>query len=126
MEIYGLGLVGVCMFIGSTVGTLIGKLVNSLVPSVEITGDIGGVGFSMLLLILVTNYLEKSGKPLSEKTGKGILLLSALYIPIVVAMSANQNLYSAFSSGLVAFAAGIVATVGGLLLVPVISKLGKK
>ena len=126
MEIYGLGLVGVCMFIGSFVGTLIGKVVNTLVPSVEISGDIGGVGFAMLLLILITNYLDKKGKPLSEKTGRGIGLLSALYIPIVVAMSANQNMYSAFSSGLVAFAAGILATLGGLVLVPVISKLGKK
>ena len=126
MEIYGLGLVGICMFIGSLFGNLIGKLINSLVPSVEITGDIGGVGFAMLLLIIGTNYIDKKGKPLSEKTSRGISLLSALYIPIVVAMSANQNMYSAFSSGAVAFVAGILATIGGLLLVPVITKIGKE
>lgn len=117
MEIYGLGLIAMCMFIGSFIGRIIGVLVG-------VNGDVGGVGFAMLLLILITNYLEKKGKPLSQGTGRGILLLSSLYIPIVVAMSAKQDVVSAFQGGAVAFIAGGVATVGGIMLVPVISKIG--
>ncbi len=117
MEIYGLGLVAMCMFIGSFIGRIIGVLVG-------VSGDVGGVGFAMLLLILITNYLEKKGKPLSQGTGRGILLLSSLYIPIVVAMSAKQDVVSAFQGGAVALIAGGVATVGGIMLVPVISKIG--
>ncbi len=118
MEIYGLGLVGFFMFLGSFLGRLVGKLVG-------IDGDIGGVGFAMLFLILCTNYLEKKGRPISKKTGNGILLLSSLYIPIVVAMSSIQDMATAFDQGIVAIAAGLFATLAGLLLVPVISKIGK-
>jgi malonate transporter MadL subunit len=116
MEIYGLGLVGICMFIGVFIGNILGQLLG-------INGDVGGVGFAMLLLVIYTNYKESKGQPLSEKTEKGIHLLSALYIPIVVAMSSIQNVVAAFSGGAVAFLAGGVATVGAILLVPVISKL---
>lgn len=118
MEIYGLGLVAFSMFLGSFIGRIFGKITG-------IGGDIGGVGFAMLFLILYTNYLEKKGKPISKKTGNGILLLSSLYIPIVVAMSSIQNMATAFDQGLVAIAAGVLATLAGLLLVPVISKIGK-
>lgn len=117
MEIYGLGLIALCMFIGSFIGRVLGIAVG-------VSGDVGGVGFAMLLLIIITNYFEKKGKPISEKTGKGMLLLSSLYIPIVVAMSAKQDVVSAFQGGVVAFVAGTLATIGGLILVPVISKIG--
>ena len=119
MEIYGLGLVALCMFIGSFFGTLIGKLIGT-------GGNVGGVGIAMLLLILISNFYESNGKSFSEKTQNGILLLSALYIPIVVAMSAIQNVVSAFQGGLVAFLAGAIPTVGVLFLVPFITKLGKE
>ncbi len=117
MEIYGLGLVAFSMFLGSFIGRIVGQLVG-------IGGDIGGVGFAMLFMILYTNFLDKKGKPIAEKTGKGILLLSSLYIPIVVAMSSIQNMATAFEQGAVAIVAGVLATLGGLLLVPVMSKLG--
>ena len=119
MEIYGLGLVGICMFVGSFIGKLIGQLIGT-------NGDVGGVGFAMLLMMFFTNYLEQNGRPLSEKTSRGISLLSSLYIPIVVAMSATQNVVQAFSGGIIALLAGVLATVAGLLLVPIISKLGRK
>jgi malonate transporter MadL subunit len=116
MEIYGFGLVAACMFIGSFIGRTLGTMLG-------INGDIGGVGFAMLLLVIITNYKESKGKPLAEKTQNGIRLLSALYIPIVVAMSSIQNVVAAFSGGAVAFLAGGVTTVGATFLVPVISKL---
>lgn len=119
MEIYGLGLVGICMFIGSFIGRLIGHAVG-------INGDVGGVGFAIIILILYTNYLDKKGKPLTEKTSKGISLLNALFIPIVVAMSMIQNVVVAINGGLVPLLAGVLATLGGILLVPVMLKFVKK
>ncbi|SHJ74236.1 malonate transporter, MadL subunit [Dethiosulfatibacter aminovorans DSM 17477] len=116
MEIYGFGIVAICMYIGSFIGMTLGKVLG-------ISGNVGGVGFAMLMLVVFTNYRESKGKPLSERTQNGIRLLSALYIPIIVAMAANQNVVAAFEGGAVAFLAGGVATIGAILLVPVISKL---
>ncbi|MDK2867716.1 MAG: hypothetical protein PWP51_443 [Clostridiales bacterium] len=118
MEIYGLGIVAFCMYIGSFVGYFIGKLLG-------VSGNVGGVGFAMLLLVLLSNYYETKKGGWSERTQNGILLLSALYIPIVVAMAGIQNVVAAFSGGAVAFLAGGIATIGSMLLVPLIGKLGK-
>ena len=61
---------------------------------------VGGVGFAMLMLVIFTNYREAKGKALSERTQNGIRLLSALYIPIIVAMAARQNVVAAFEAEL--------------------------
>lgn len=119
MEILGFGFIGLCMFLGSFIGVLVGK-------GLGINENVGGVGFAMLFLVLITNYLESKGKAFSEGTSRGIKLLSALYIPVVVAMSSIQNVVAAFGSGMVAFLAGAIATVGSLLLIPVITKLVTK
>ena len=119
MEIYGFGLVALCMYIGSFLGMGLGKVLG-------ISGNVGGVGFAMLLLVALSNYLESKGKPLSERTQNGIRLLSALYIPIIVAMASRQNVVAAFEGGAVAFLAGGIATIGSILLVPVIIKLTVK
>ncbi|HAE42262.1 MAG TPA: malonate transporter subunit MadL [Clostridiales bacterium] len=116
MEIFGFGIVAFCMFIGSFIGRGLGEILG-------VSGDVGGVGFAMLLLVVISNYRESKGKPLSEKTQNGIILLSALYIPIIVAMSAIQNVVAAFAGGAVAFLAGGVATIGAMLLIPLISKI---
>ncbi len=116
MEIFGFGLVAICMFIGSFIGRGLGSILG-------VSGDVGGVGFAMLLLVIISNYRESKGKPLSEKTQNGIILLSALYIPIIVAMSSIQNVVAAFAGGAVAFLAGGVATIGAMLLIPLISKI---
>lgn len=119
MEIYGFGLVAICMYIGSFIGMSLGKILG-------ISGNVGGVGFAMLLLVAITNYLESKGKPLSERTQNGIRLLSALYIPIIVAMASRQNVVAAFSGGAIAFLAGGLATIGAMMLVPLIMKLTVK
>lgn len=119
MEIYGFGLVSLCMYIGSYIGITLGKLLG-------VSGNVGGVGFAMLLLVVISNYKESTGKPLSERTQNGIRLLSALYIPIIVAMASIQNVVAAFTGGAVAFLAGGIATIGSIMLVPVITKLTMK
>jgi len=97
------------MFIGETIGTFLGTIIG-------IGGDIGGVGFAMLLLLLFGNLVK-----LDEKTSRGITFLSAIYIPIIVAMSSIQNVVAAIKGGPVALLAGLLATVASVLLVPIIS-----
>ncbi len=118
MEIYGLGILGGCMYVGFFIGKL-------LAQALGLSGDVGGVGFAMILMIVVDTVLKKKGKPLSEKTAGGIKFMSGLYIPVVVAMSMNQNVYAAVTQGLVPIVSGILATVLSLLLIPFLSKLGK-
>jgi malonate transporter MadL subunit len=116
MEIYGLGIVAACMYIGSFLGISLGKLLG-------ISGNVGGVGFAMLILVVLSNYLEATGNPLLEKTQDGIKFLSALYIPVIVAMAAKQNVVAAVEGGIVAVLAGGIATIGSMLFIPFLSKL---
>lgn len=59
-----------------------------------VPANAGGVGIAMLLLIFVGSYLGKRGL-LSAKTEQGVEFWSAVYIPIVVAMAAQQNVLGA-------------------------------
>ena len=116
MEIYGFGIVAACMYVGSFLGIYLGKLLG-------INGNVGGVGFAMLLLVVLSNYLEATGAPLQEKTQNGIKFLSALYIPVIVAMAAKQNVVAAVEGGIVAVLAGGIATIGSMLFIPFLSRL---
>lgn len=118
MNIYGVSLLAGCYLLGKMMGFGLGKLIN-------IDGDIGGVGFGIVLLMLSTNHLKKRGW-LPDKTERGILFWSAIYIPIIIAMAATQNVKAAVSGGSIAILAGIGATIVGLMLVPVLAKIGHK
>ena len=87
MVIYGVALLAGCMLVGAFIGELIGKLIG-------IDANVGGVGISMLLLILVAAKGKASGRlrPISQT---GITFWSAIYIPVVVAMAASQNVVAA-------------------------------
>lgn len=50
--------------------------------------------------------------------------VSAMYIPIVVAMASTQNVVAAVSAGPVALLAGLGATVLCWALVPMLSRIG--
>jgi len=117
MVLYGTAALAICMLIGQLVGELLGILLG-------IDANIGGVGFAMVLLIFVTGWLRKR-KLLPEPTERGLLFWSAMYIPIVVAMAAIQDVSGAVAGGPMAVLAGIAATAMGAALVPVISKIGK-
>ena len=45
MKIYGVSLLAACFLIGKFLGNFLGKIMN-------INADVGGVGFSMIILIL--------------------------------------------------------------------------
>jgi len=107
-----------CFLLGKFMGNILGVIIN-------IDGDIGGVGFAMLILMLSSAFMRKKGWFI-EESETGILFWSSMYIPIIVAMSATQNMKAAISGGLVSIIAGIVVTLVCLMLVPLISKIGKK
>jgi malonate transporter MadL subunit len=49
-----------------------------------------------------------------------------MYIPIVVAMAARQNVVAALSSGWLAVLAGLAAVAASVALVPLLSRLGDR
>lgn len=117
MKIYGVAILAACYLLGKLMGSLLGEWMG-------INGNIGGVGFAMALLLFVNSYIYQK-QPLSQKTSEGILFWSALYIPIVVAMSATQNVKAALSGGWVAILVGVLCTLTCFLLVPLLSKIGR-
>ena len=118
MIIYGVAFLAFCTLAGIFIGELLGKLIG--VPA-----NVGGVGIAMMLLIFLGSYLHKRGV-LDATSEKGVAFWSAIYIPIVVAMAAQQNVYGALSGGPMAIIAGTVAVVVAFALVPVLSRIGQK
>jgi len=103
---------------GIFAGELLGKLLG--VPA-----NVGGVGIAMVLLILLGSYLKKRGL-FNMETEQGVKFWSAVYIPIVVAMAAQQNVYGALSGGPMAILAGVAAVAVAFALVPVLDRIGRK
>ena len=118
MKIYGVALLAGCFLVGKILGNILGVLIS-------IDGDIGGVGFAMILLMLSSTYMRRNGM-LVEESERGILFWSSMYIPIIVAMSATSNVKAAASGGPAAVIAGIAVTLICFMLVPLISKIGKE
>lgn len=105
-----------CMIAGIFVGELLGKLIG-------VQANVGGVGIAMLLLILLSDSMRKRGK-LNPVTSQGVLFWSSIYIPVVVAMAAKQNVIAAVKGGPAALLAGSLAVCVSFALVPVISRMG--
>lgn len=116
--IYGVAILAGCAFLGSFIGNILGLLTG-------INSDIGGVGFSMLLLLLVTNS-KKMNKILPENYTKGIDFWKEMFIPVIIAMSASQNVVSALDGGVLALVAGVGVVILSLLLVPFFNIFNKK
>ena len=117
MTIYGVALLATCYIAGQLFGEGLGKMLG-------IDANVGGVGFAMLLLILLGNWLQKQGL-LAPETEKGIGFWSQMYIPVIVAMSATQNVSAAISGGFVALLAGVIPTAVAFAAIPLIAKLFK-
>lgn len=113
MIIYGVALLAGCYIVGNLIGGMLGHLVG-------IQANIGVVGFAMLILIIISTWAKEKGL-MKEKEEQGIKFWSAMYIPIVVAMSSIQNVAAALSGGLIAIIGGAVAVLIGFLIIPVLS-----
>ena len=114
MNIYGVSLLAFCFLFGKIIGTYLGSLIG-------LSGDVGGVGFSMFLLVYINSYLKKKNINTS-KSENGIIFWSTMYIPIVIAMSASQNVKAALTGGILAVMVGVTVTFFAFILVPIISK----
>jgi len=113
MIIYGVAILAVCLIVGKLVGEWLGVVIG-------VEANVGGVGIAMLLLITVSHSFKLH---LDEHatTALGISFWSAIYIPIIVAMAAKQNVIAAISGGPTAILAGVLAVIASLALVPLIS-----
>lgn len=116
MAIYGTALLAACLLCGNLLGMLLGQALG-------IDANIGGVGIAMLLLILVSDRLRARGL-LATPTQSGVLFWSSIYIPIVVAMAASQNVQAAVTGGTVALLAGTLAVTASFALVPLLCRIG--
>ena len=114
MKIYGVSILAACFLAGHLLGDWLGRVFH-------LSGNLGGVGFAMLALILLHDRFNRK-KMVTAETESGIRFWGSIYIPVVVAMSATQNVKAALSGGWVAILAGILGTVACLLLVPVFAK----
>ena len=117
MVIYGVALLSFCMLTGVFVGDILGDVIG-------VQANVGGVGIAMLLLILLSNLPSRQFK-LKPMTESGIGFWSAMYIPIVVAMAAKQNVIAAVSSGWMAIIAGVAAVAASFAMIPVLDRIGR-
>lgn len=118
MKIYGLMFISLCMLIGNSFGQFLGRLLG-------IPGNVGGVGFAMLLLLFSVNYLQKRDM-FTDEAKAGISFWSDMYIPIVIAMTAIQNVVAAVNAGLVPLIGGLSTVLIAFALLSVSNKIALK
>ena len=115
MTISGVALLAICTLLGAFLGDLLGVALG-------VKANVGGVGIAMLMLIASRAWLVQRGL-LSNGLKLGLIFWGALYIPIVVAMAANQNVVAAVASGPLV----VIAAIGAVLIcfasVAIISRL---
>ena len=117
MIVYGVALLALCYLVGVIAGDLLGTLMG-------VDANVGGVGIAMLVLIVLSNTTSVRLN-LGDATASGITFWSAMYIPIVIAMAAKQNVIAALSGGPMAILAGVVAVAASFAMIPVLSRLGR-
>lgn len=115
MIIYGTAILAICHLLGDYLGNTLGMLIG-------VKANVGGVAISMILLILSKELLAKKGY-LPQVTQFGILYWSGMYIPIVVAMSAGQNVVAALSGGMLGLIVSVASLIGTVLVIRYLNKL---
>jgi malonate transporter MadL subunit len=99
MIIYGTALLAICHLLGIFLGDLLGALLGAKT-------NVGGVGIAMILLICARLWMHKRGL-MPAPTEMGVAFWGAMYIPVVVAMAAQQNVVAALRGGPVALLAAL-------------------
>jgi malonate transporter MadL subunit len=116
MTISGVALLAICTLLGGLLGDWLGIALG-------VKANVGGVGFAMIMLIAARLWLFRRGG-LSSGVKQGVGFWGALYIPIVIAMAAQQNVVSALKSGPVVVAAAIGTLLVCFAAVALISRMG--
>jgi malonate transporter MadL subunit len=117
MIIYGTALLAFCHLTGLFLGDLLGALIG-------VKSNVGGVGIAMLMLIVLKIYLEKKGV-MPKETEAGVGFWGAMYIPVVVAMAANQNVVAALKGGPVALLSALGAALTCACVIALLSRSGR-
>jgi malonate transporter MadL subunit len=115
--IYGTALLAFCHLAGLLLGELLGMAIG-------VKTNVGGVGIAMLLLISARLFLHRRGW-LPKETEAGVAFWGAMYIPVVVAMAANQNVVAALKGGPVALLAALLAAVVCACCIAVLVRVGR-
>jgi len=116
MIIYGTALLAICHLIGLYLGDLLGAAIG-------VKSNVGGVGIAMLLLIFLRLYLHDRGL-MPKETEAGVGFWGAMYIPVVVAMAAQQNVVAALRGGPVAVLAAFLAVAACACLIALLARTG--
>ena len=117
MVIYGTALLAFCHLAGLFLGDLLGSAIG-------VKTNVGGVGIAMLLLICLRLWLHRRGW-LPKETEAGVGFWGAMYIPVVVAMAANQNVVAALKGGPVALLAAVGAVAICACCIAVLARTGR-
>jgi malonate transporter MadL subunit len=112
---FGTALLAGCYLLGIVAGDALGTLIG-------VKANVGGVGFAMILLIASLHFVHRRGL-MTAGTERGVTFWAALYIPVVVAMSATQNVLVAFKSGIVAVLAAAGTVVVCVCMIAVINRI---
>jgi malonate transporter MadL subunit len=103
MIIYGVALLAICTLAGVILGDMLGVLLG-------VKSNVGGVGIAMILLICARLWMQRHGG-MTKECDLGVSFWGAMYIPVVVAMAAQQNVVTALHGGPVAVLAAIGSVV---------------
>lgn len=115
MIIYGTAILAIYHLLGDYLGNTLGMLLG-------VKANVGGVAISMILLILSKELLARKGY-LPQVTQFGVLYWSGMYIPIVVAMSAGQNVVAALSGGMLGLIVSIASLIGTVLVIRYLNRI---
>lgn len=118
MIIYGVAILAFSYLTGQIAGEYLGELLG-------VKANVGGVGFAMILLLLCKEWLQKKGW-LDIEFEKGVDFWNKMYIPVIIAMSASQNVKVAVSSGFLALVVGAVPVFVAFFTLPFLIKLSQK
>ena len=114
----GTAVLSFCHIMGVFFGDLLGWAIGA-------RSNVGGVGIGMLMLILIRLYMVKKGV-LGKKFEDGVNYWGALYIPVVVAMAATQNVVAAMRGGHVALLAAVLTFTSCFCIISFINRMESK
>ena len=114
MIIFGTALLAACHLLGIFIGDLLGQALG-------VKTNVGGVGIAMLLLMLARLYMLKHNK-LPKLTELGVEYWGAMYIPVVVAMAAQQDMVASLRGGPVAVLSAVAAVAVCALVIAAINR----
>lgn len=118
MIIFGTALLAVCHLLGIFIGDLLGQALG-------VKTNVGGVGIAMLLLIFARLYMQKHDK-LPKLTELGVEYWGAMYIPVVVAMAAQQDMVAALRGGPVALLSALAAVAVCAIVIAAINRTERR